>query len=188
MLSGDLRILLECLNTLPTPHVTGAYLIPSKHGYTKGAGVLLYFHDWCRKEWGWQWEYWMNNSTTLQEVYDWVMAYGLGTFMTAQIVADLKYLPTFMKASDWWTFAAPGPGSMRGLNIVYGLEMNSHWRLEDWLHRLNTLNNYVTPLLEEIGIDQLHNQDLQNCLCEFSKFTKVSRGLGRPRQIYRHVG
>jgi hypothetical protein len=108
--------------------------------------------------------------------------------MTAQIVADLKYLPTFRKASDWWTFAAPGPGSMKGLNIVLGSDMNQRWNKEIWLEELCALNDKVTPMLEDMGIDKLHNQDLQNCLCEFSKFTKVVRGLGRPRQVFKHAG
>lgn len=186
--SREYSILSDQIKLLPTPHVTGAYLIVGKPGFTKGEGVLQYFHDWCAKEWAWQWDYWQRIHPTLQEVYDWIMSPGLGTFMTAQLVADLKYLPMFQLAPDWWTFAAPGPGSMRGLNIVYGFDIDQRWRLDDWLMKLNTLNDYVTPMLSEIGIEKLHNQDLQNCLCEFSKFTKVARGIGRPRQIYRHVG
>jgi hypothetical protein len=186
--SGDYDILLNRLNQIPTPHVTGAYLIPSKPGYPKGEGVLQYFHNWCKRPWLDWWQTWLCFPTTLQEMYDWIGAVpGLGTFMTAQIVADLKYLPTFQKASDWWTFAAPGPGSKKGLNFVLGLDMKSHWNQALWLEELCALNDKVTPMLADAGIEKLHNQDLQNCLCEFSKFTKVARGLGRPRQVFRHA-
>jgi hypothetical protein len=184
--SGDYDILLTRLNQIPTPHVTGAYLIPSPPGYTKGEGVLLNFHNWCHRYWRDIWKEWTLNPPTLQEMYNSIIGHGLGTFMTAQIVADLKYLPTFRKASDWWTFAAPGPGSKKGLNFVIGADMDSHWTLNAWRETLNELNERVTPMLEDAGIDKLHNQDLQNCLCEFSKFTKVARGLGRPRQTFKH--
>lgn len=186
--SGDYDLLLNKLNQIPTPHVTGAYLIPSPTGYTKGEGVLQYFHMWCAKGWKEQWSEWLQSPPTLQEMYDWIgAAPGLGSFMTAQIIADLKYLPKFKQCTDWWTFAAPGPGSKKGLNIVLGQEMDANWTLNGWREALNELNEIVTPMLDEIGIDKLHNQDLQNCLCEFSKFTKVATGVGRPRQMYRHA-
>ena len=180
-------ILIDCIEKLPTPHVTGAFLITGEQGYTKGEGVCRYFHSWCEKQWENQWVYWMSYPPNLLALYDWIRVgcNGLGTFMAAQLVADLKYLPTFRRAEDWWAFAAPGPGSKRGLNIVLGRALDSPWRDSDWLDELSNLNRQVTPKLEEIRIPQLHNQDLQNCLCEFSKYTKVSRGIGRPRQIFR---
>ncbi len=48
------------------------------------------------------------------------MRRGLANFMSAQIIADLKYVEPLRSANDWVTFAAPGPGSMRGLNRVLG--------------------------------------------------------------------
>jgi hypothetical protein len=41
---------------------------------------------------------------------------GLGSFMVAQVVADVKYAQ-LKNARDWATFVAPGPGSKRGLNV-----------------------------------------------------------------------
>jgi 5-hmdU DNA kinase, helical domain len=119
-------------------------------------------------------------------MYDWVNSDGLGSFMCGQIVADLKYLPFMKQVDDWWTWATPGPGSSRGLNIVLGRAINDPWKKGEWLIELQKLGDSVTPWLEEVGIEKLHNQDLQNCLCEFSKFTKVARGIGRPRQVFRH--
>jgi hypothetical protein len=192
MVIGDKRILLECLDKIPTPHVTGAYIINGMPGCPKGEGVISYFHEWCKKQWRQEWEIWWCNigNTGLEDVYLWLRAeaQGLGTFMTAQLVADLKYTSCLLAAPDWWTWAAPGPGSMKGLNVVTGREFDATWREPDWLEQLSELNKKITPTLMDIGIGELHNQDLQNCLCEFSKFTKVSRGIGRPRQIFRHVG
>jgi hypothetical protein len=64
--------------------------------------------------------------------------------------------------------------------------MDTAWRHREWLQELQRLSKWVTPELEKAGIEKLHNQDLQNCLCEFSKFSKVAAGTGRPRQVFRH--
>lgn len=108
-------------------------------------------------------------------------------FISAQIVADVKYLPKWHAAPDWNSFAWSGPGSRRGLNRVEGLpslaactELNWHSRLL----RLQAIVN-VNPLLKKILPHALHAQDLQNCLCEFDKYeraresTHAQRGLRR---------
>ena len=106
--------------------------------------------------------------------------------MKGQIIADLKYLPFMKNVPDWWIWATPGPGSLKGLNIVYGRPMMTPWHKGEWLISLQALSDLVTPLLAGYGMERLHNQDLQNCLCEFSKYTKVATGQGRPRQIFRN--
>lgn len=185
ILNGNLSILEYQIDKVPPPHVTGSFIINGMAGYPKAKGVLMYFQDWIQKPWRDQWHDWLRTRPSLEQIYDWLYSEGLGTFMRGQIVADLKYLPFLQKASDWWTWAAPGPGSMRGLNVVLNRAMNNPWRKGEWLQELNNLNELITPKLDEIGITKLHNQDLQNCLCEFSKFTKAARGTGRPRQIFR---
>ena len=184
---NELEILLQRIRMTPTPHVTGSFSIPSLPGHPKGEGVMRYFHTWCQKPWREQWHKWImvNPPPTLQEVYEWIKSNGLGTFMRGQIIADLKYLPFMCLAEDWWTFAAPGPGSKRGLNLVMRRDMDASWKPEEWLAALTNLNTVVTPKLEDVGIKKLHNQDLQNCLCEFSKFEKTRTGRGRPRRLYR---
>lgn len=185
--TGDLDILWNVLSNIPPPHVTGAFIVTGRPGHPKGEGVLIYFDAWCHKPWHEMWLEWKLHPPSLHTMDEWILAEGLGTFMRGQIVADLKYLPFMRDAPDWWEWAAPGPGSMRGLNIVLERPMNQSWPKDEWLFELQQLNELVTPMLKEIGIEKLHNQDLQNCLCEFSKFTKVVNNEGRPRQVFRHV-
>lgn len=186
--SRNYRILEESIKTLSPPYVTGSYIINGKPGLPKELGVLCYIDDWCKKEWYNQWMNWLENPPLLSEVSDWISAEGLGSFMKGQIVADLKYVPFMQKAKDWWNWATPGPGSLKGLNIVLDRDMNAPWPKGEWLVQLMRLNDMVTPKLEKAGIGRLHNQDLQNCLCEFSKYTKVARGWGRPRQTFKNRG
>jgi hypothetical protein len=186
MEDNNLSILQDTIERSPPPHVTGAYIINGKPGYTKGDGVLLYFHDWCQKPWKSQWEKWAASPPSLQRVYEWLRedGTGLGSFMTAQLVADLKYLPSMMNASDWWTWAAPGPGSQRGLNLVLGRPIKQSWNTAEWQEEIQKLRVRENAMLEPLGLGPFHAQDTQNHCCEYSKFCKVMLDQGRPRQVY----
>lgn len=98
------------------------------------------------------------------------VAKGMGSFMAAQVVADTKYTGPLQTASDWVDFAAPGPGSQRGLNIVYGRDPKTPWRDADWHAHLLRLG----ALYHLEGGPKVHAQDLQNCLCEYSKYVRGS--------------
>lgn len=107
-----------------------------------------------------------------------------GSFMVGQMVADTKYADPILKAAtDWNTWAVSGPGSRRGLNRVLGRDLQAGWpktSFLDWLTQLRQeVNNALPPWMEE-----LHAQDLQNCLCEFDKYERVRLGQGKPRSRY----
>jgi hypothetical protein len=133
-------------------------------------------------------------SGTLAEYHKRMMAYdGLGSFIAAQVIADLKYMPPFYDknieiptsfAEDWWTFAASGPGSRRGLNRVIGYPVDQAWQEQAWRGALGVLCRELPAKLPfHIG-NGLHAQDVQNCLCEFDKYERIRLGEGRPKQLY----
>lgn len=105
---------------------------------------------------------------------------GFGTFMAAQVVADMKYAIVLRKAKDWDTFAAPGPGSKRGLNRVLDRPIDTPWGSR-WHAALLELKKEIDPMVAEHEMPKLHAQDLQNCLCEFDKYERVRLGQGTPR-------
>jgi len=182
-------MLWDFVDSLDEPHVTGAFIINGMPGYRKSTGVILYFHEWCKKPWEDTWKKWLDNPPMLKDMYEWLRkdGKGLGTFMAAQLVADLKHLPFMKYVPDWWTFAAPGPGSMRGLNVVCGRLMHQSWKAGEWEDKLLMLNELENKALEPHGLGPFHAQDTQNHCCEFSKYTKAMLGTGRPRQVYSHV-
>jgi hypothetical protein len=109
---------------------------------------------------------------------------GMGTFMAAQIVADLKYVEPLKSAKDWWTFASSGPGSRRGMSYVMGFSPKMRWKEHEWKEALGELAELVRPHLKEAGMPRMHAQDLQNCLCEFSKYRRTQLGTGKPKQRF----
>ena len=110
---------------------------------------------------------------------------GFASFMAAQVVADTKYVAPLLNARDWWSFAAPGPGSKRGLNRVLDRPKDTPWRDDDsWRAALARLHAAITPELERIGIGRLCAQDLQNCLCEFDKNERLRLGEGKPKRRF----
>jgi hypothetical protein len=184
--SGSISILQSHIVQLEPPYVTGAYLIPSMPGYPKAEGVLKYIDLWMQRDWHGVWVQWRKDPPLLSDMYEWLDGHGLGSFMRGQIIADLKYIKFMREVPDWWTFAVPGPGSQRGLNIVFERDINTPWKKGEWILALERLSEIVTPMLKGYGMERLHNQDLQNTLCELSKYIKVERGIGRPRQIFRN--
>lgn len=100
-------------------------------------------------------------------------------FMAAQVIADLKYTPYLRGASDWWSWCCPGPGSRRGLNLVLGRLVQGP-PSPDFVGNVARLRREVSELP---GVPELHAQDIQNCLCEFSKYERVRTG-GRTKRRY----
>ena len=93
-------ILEDRLITLPTPHVTGAYIINGKPGYSKGEGVIQYFHQWCQLGWQTQWERWQELPPTLEQIYSEIEISSLGPFhMLAINCLNLKVSTVFDKCS-----------------------------------------------------------------------------------------
>lgn len=109
---------------------------------------------------------------------------GLGSFMAAQVVADLKHTQghPLQKALDWWDWSSHGPGSLRGLAWVYDVPVI---RPKDYHRHMNDLMPLVAEEMSWLpSIPRISAQDLQNCLCEFDKYMRVSTGVGKSKRKY----
>jgi hypothetical protein len=172
------------------PYVTGAYTILGFRGMTKLHGVLKAIETFdCHSapdNWRSIAKTCLKQLTSLEEVWDWLKDFPyLGGFTAAQIIADLKYTYLLSNAPDWYTFAKSGPGSRRGLNLVYGRPMKQPWRSEtEWCEHLIKLRKETRQWFLNAGMVAPHAQDVQNICCEFSKYEKTRLGEGRPRGIF----
>lgn len=110
---------------------------------------------------------------------------GMGSFMAAQVVADIKYVQPLLKAKDWWTFASSGPGSRMGMIYLIGSSPGDfRWQEHEWRTALRDLSAVANPHFENAELPRIHAQDLQNCLCEFSKYRRTQLGTGKPKQLF----
>lgn len=89
----------------------------------------------------------------------------IGSFMAAQVVADLKRTHYLGNAVDALTFCAPGPGSQRGLNILLDTP-HKEWKQPAFQEEVNKLRDSIPLVIDA--------QNVQNCLCEFSKYVRGS--------------
>jgi hypothetical protein len=96
---------------------------------------------------------------------------GVGSFMAAQVVADLKHTEYLKDAPDWWTWAAIGPGSKRGLNWYFDGDQRGKTGVKNFLERLHQMEDEVLPLLSS-DIPKIGSQDWQNVMCEFDKYCR----------------
>lgn len=131
------------------------------------------------------------------DVYDVLRsAYGFGNFLAYQVLVDLLYpLEIYNKApllpyshDDW---ASAGPGAKRGITML----LKEHVKVDNlsvmcWLRYIQDLE------FNRLGLDFPYLTDnqgksidislanIQNCLCEFHKYVKISEGTGRGRRRF----
>lgn len=109
-------------------------------------------------------------------------AYGVSTFMAGQVAADLTYAPGHLdSAEDLYTWAPMGPGSLRGLNYLHGRSPYAGWSQVEFNSALMELNSRIN---NELDIVDLTLHDVQNVMCEFSKYCRARLGEGKPKTIY----
>lgn len=109
---------------------------------------------------------------------------GVGSFLAGQIVADLKNTPghPLSKAFDKPFFVTPGPGSLRGLSWIFSGGPKGVTE-SNFMHYFNNLRTWVDQHWPP-GVTPVDNQDLQNCLCEFDKYCRVTTGTGKSKRNY----
>ena len=117
--------------------------------------------------------------STLQSTYrQLTLIDGIGSFMAGQIIADLKNTPghQLQQAPDWMTWCSHGPGSLRGMAWLLGIDKCTPTKF--YVH--------MEPLLGLLWNEdwEIHAQDAQNCLCEFDKFMRVMKGTGKSKRKY----
>jgi hypothetical protein len=105
--------------------------------------------------------------------------FGISTFIAGQVAADLTY--TGVDVEDLFTYAPIGPGSSRGLNYLFGKAQFATWKQKEFNSKLIEIFNEIIDRLEIVDMT-LH--DVQNCMCEFSKYCRVLLGEGKPKSTY----
>jgi len=107
--------------------------------------------------------------------------FGISSFMAGQVAADLTYCDQLGNAEDLLTYAPIGPGSSRGLNYLLNRAPHALWTQQNFNDELIKIRNLI---VNEIGIDDLTLHDVQNVMCEYSKYCRTVLGEGKPKTAY----
>ena len=111
-------------------------------------------------------------------------------FMAYEVVTDLRHTYLLRDANDIMTWANAGPGAMRGLNRLTGRELGYSKRSHDWVGEMNDLYKVVEarlPFSITMRNDMSYEmREIEGGLCEFDKYSRIVKGEGRTRSVYKH--
>jgi hypothetical protein len=157
---------------------TGAYMISAPA--TKGSNKNTYIAEtvlgglWRRRES-------FPPSPTLRHTHAWLtMTSGWGPFMAYQAVVDMRFTKILQDASDVATWAAAGPGTIRGLNRLHGRPVDAALSQAQALREMQV----IYPLVLSVTGVHVDFSDVPNILCETDKYLRVKLGEGKPRALY----
>lgn len=119
---------------------------------------------------------------TMQSVHAWLMdSPGWGNFMAYQAVVDMRFCPNLLgDATDRATWAAAGPGTIRGLNRLHGRRVTAEVSQYTALDEIREIYRWLP---EETGVD-MDLSDVPNVMCETDKYLRAKNGEGKPRTLY----
>ncbi|HEY2068255.1 MAG TPA: nucleotide kinase domain-containing protein [Rhizomicrobium sp.] len=118
---------------------------------------------------------------TLQSAHAALRRYNCwGPFMAYQAVVDMRFTALMEDASDRETWAAAGPGTMRGLNRIYGRPLNTKFTQP---YALSEMREIYRLAFDATGV-RMDFSDVPNILCETDKYLRVLQDEGAPRARY----
>jgi hypothetical protein len=180
---------------------TGAYMIRAEsdpkapwYSWTKHRYIseIVLGRLWERRE---EWQEYLRHcenretGTGLQATWDRFQEHfyiGWGPFMAYEVVTDLRHTRYLRRARDIMTWANAGPGAIRGLNRMYGRDL-------DHKPAPSQTNNEMIMTLLALNVvmtfwpgafPRLEMRDVEHSLCEFDKFERVRLGQGKMRCKY----
>lgn len=123
----------------------------------------------------------LNQQPDLQSAFNLFLQYhGFGKFVSYEVVTDLRHTHYLYQASDIYTWANSGPGAIRGLWRLQGLDYTKPMKQPMANNLMQQLLEHVTAILDM----KLEMRDIEHSLCEFDKMMRVINQQGRPKQLY----
>ena len=110
---------------------------------------------------------------------------GFGGFTAYEVCIDMVYSGVFSdSARD--TFANPGPGAEFGILTIY--PNKKYISLKDAMRRLtDKQDKYFKKFDINFKGPRLTIQDIEFNLCEFSKYWKITKGVGKARMRFKPI-
>lgn len=128
------------------------------------------------------------DTSSMQQCVETLTTYrNMGSFMSGQVVADLRWAMTG-RWKDRLRWAPMGPGSKRGMNRFHERPVDSKLSQQQFEKELGDFIGLCRETLPPSMTDRLEAIDYQNCFCEFDKYERVLHGEGRPKSRYNGTG
>ena len=108
----------------------------------------------------------------------------MGPFMAYEVVTDWRHTWLGDQAEDIFSWANPGPGARRGLNIIHGRPLEKTIKIKQCVEEMKDLL-HASPAYIGVHVPDLEMRDIEHSLCEFDKYERVRLGEGKPRSIYK---
>lgn len=105
---------------------------------------------------------------------------GWGQFMAYQVCVDMVFTRYLCNAPDRSSWAAAGPGTLRGLNRLHGRDKDAPLSQAQALEELRAV---WQPVMSASGVT-MDFTDVPNIMCEFDKWQRAKRGEGKLRATY----
>ena len=193
LLNWDRKKAIEEITKQPK-WVTGAYIVKTPNGMDKVTGVAeCVSHMWKDRN------YLMDvlledvekEKASLEKTWHMLRDYPyMGPFMAYEVVTDLRHTCLLDKAKDIMSWANAGPGAMRGLNRLTGRDLDFARRSHDWNKEMCDLYEAVITRIEYgrasiRGPHEYEMREIEGGLCEFDKYSRILKGEGRTRSVYK---
>lgn len=121
---------------------------------------------------------------SIQDCTAWLSEFsGWGGFLAYEVATDLRHTRYLKNAPDIMTWANAGPGAKRGLNRIFGRNLNKALSQEQALDEMRWLLGESKDWLKDY-MPSLEMRDIEHSLCEADKYLRVKHGEGRPRAKY----
>lgn len=125
----------------------------------------------------------------LEEVWSYFQAHyyiGWGPFMAYEVVTDLRHTRYLRDAPDIMTWANAGPGAIRGLNRLFGRDLNAQPKKDQTNEEMNRYMRELNMIAAywPANWPRLEMRDVEHTLCEFDKYERVRLGEGKMRSKY----
>lgn len=158
---------------------TGAYVVPGVPGFAKVDSVCNVVNEVRARAAD------IVAGSTRDTWRNLIKVDGLGSFLAGQVVADMAHLATGRQWPDRTSWAPIGPGSARGLNRLLGRRKEIAVSQQDFEPALQALMLELRPRVRALWGDRgLFAMDIQNCLCEFDKYRRLTLKEGTVRARY----
>jgi len=132
----------------------------------------------------------LNKCTSLEKVWETVTSVEkVGPFYGYEIICDLILTKTIPFTEDDWV--NPGPGCKQGIDVIFKKNQR-----ETYVDAIKKLRSEQREHFKRLGLDfkgyknpgyELSLRSIEHSLCEYMKYWKVSRGLGRARLHFKPI-